>query len=120
MGASNTALSGRQEWVARPSAASSPGATVIATPPEVPLMDLVLSSKDFVLLKQILERYISDLRMEIADTDNSTWRKEMHEDEDRAKQMLARLNAAEPASDDGGEGRQPFAILVEGFVFRLD
>lgn len=83
-------------------------------------MDLVLSSKDFVLLKQILERYISDLRMEIADTDNSTWRKEMHEDEDRAKQMLARLNRAEPASDDGGEGRQPFAILVEGFVLRLD
>lgn len=81
-------------------------------------MDLVLSSKDFVLLKQILERYISNLRMEIADTDNATWRTEMHEDEDRAKQMLARLNAAEPAEEAATE-QEPLAILVEGFTLRL-
>lgn len=82
-------------------------------------MDLVLSSKDFVLLKQILERYISNLRMEIADTDNATWRKEMHEDEDRAKQMLARLEAAQPAGEAAAE-QEPLAILVEGFVLRID
>jgi hypothetical protein len=81
-------------------------------------MDLVLSSKDFVLLKQILERYISNLRMEIADTDNATWRKEIHEDEYRAKQMLARLNAAEPAEEAATE-QEPLAIVVEGFTLRL-
>lgn len=81
-------------------------------------MDLILSSKDFVLLKNILERYISNLRMEIAGTENAAWRKEMHEDEDRAKQMLARLNAAQPA-DEGAEPSQ-FQIMVEGFVLLLD
>jgi hypothetical protein len=82
-------------------------------------VDLTLSSKDFVLLKNILERYVSNLRMEIAGTENATWRKEMHEDEDRAKQMLARLNAAEPAGEEPDSEWEPLAIVVEGFVVRV-
>jgi hypothetical protein len=82
-------------------------------------VELTLSSKDFTLLKNILEGYISDLRMEIADTDKADWRKEMHDDEDRAKQMLARLNAAQPAETAGESGWEPLAILVEGFVIRV-
>ena len=82
-------------------------------------MDLTLSSKDFVLLKSILERYISDLRMEIAGTEKADWRKGMHDDEDRAKQMLARLNAAQPAETAAETGWEPLAIAVEGFVVRV-
>ena len=54
-------------------------------------MDLVLSSKDFVLLKQILERYISDLRMEIADTDNADYREMLKQKERVMKHILAEL-----------------------------
>ncbi len=75
-------------------------------------MDLVLSKDDFVLLKKILETYISDLRMEIAGTDSGDWRKRMHLDEDRAKAMLARLETPQPSEGEGGQ----FQILVEGFV----
>jgi hypothetical protein len=79
-------------------------------------MDLELSKEDFVLLKQILERYVSDLRMEIAGTENADWRKEMHVDEDRAKAMLERLNAAEPREGDAHQ----MQILVRGFVLIAD
>ena len=79
-------------------------------------MELTLSSKDFVLLKQVLERYIPNLRMEIAGTENAEWRKSMHEDEDRAKQILARLEAAQPGEAESDR----FQIHVEGFVLVLD
>lgn len=78
-------------------------------------MDLVLSSEDFVLLKQVLERYISNLRMEIAGTENADWRKEMHADEDRAKAILARLSGPRPAADESAQ----FQILVRGFFVEL-
>jgi len=54
-------------------------------------MNLELTGDDSVLLKRILQRYISDLRMEIAGTENADWRKDMHADEDRAKNLLERL-----------------------------
>ncbi len=78
-------------------------------------MALELAAEDFDLLKRVLERYVSELRMEIADTDNADWRKDMHADEDRAKQLLARL--AEPEASDDAE--EPLHILVRGYVFRL-
>lgn len=79
-------------------------------------MDLELSKEDFVLLKQVLERYISNLRMEIAGTENADWRKDMHVDEDRAKAMLARLESAKPGEANGQEMR----ILVRGWVLVAD
>ena len=76
-------------------------------------MDLELSKEEFTLLKQVLERYVSNLRMEIAGTENADWRKSMHEDEDRAKAILERLNAARPATDGNEDG---FSIFVRGFL----
>lgn len=76
-------------------------------------MDLELSSEDFVLLKQVLERYVSNLRMEIAGTENADWRKQMHADEDRAKALLDRLNSARPAAAGNEDG---FSIFVRGFL----
>ena len=78
-------------------------------------MAIELAQADFELLKRVLERYVSDLRMEIADTENADWRKEMHADEDRAKQLLARL--AEPKADDQAD--EPLQIFVRGFVLQL-
>ena len=79
-------------------------------------MALELSGEDFSLLKRVLERYVSDLRMEIADTNNAGWRKDMHADEDRAKQLLARL--AEPQASDEDDAGQ-LEIVVRGYVIRL-
>jgi hypothetical protein len=78
-------------------------------------MDLTFSAEDFELLKTVLERYVSNLRMEIADTDNLDWRKSMHADEDRAKAILARLEGATPGA--AGSGR--LEILFEGFVLAV-
>lgn len=75
-------------------------------------MDIELSAEDFTLLKRVLERFRSDLRMEIADTDKLEWRKEMHADEDRANAILARLDKAEEAGSDASE----LVIVVRGFV----
>lgn len=75
-------------------------------------MDIELSAEDFTLLKRVLERFRSDLRMEIADTDKLEWRKEMHADEDRANALLARLDKAEEAGSDSSE----LVIVVRGFV----
>lgn len=78
-------------------------------------MDLELSREDFDLLKRILESYISDLRMEIAGTDRLAWREKMHADEDRAKELLARLSEPQASEEDAAY----LQIVVRGFVARL-
>lgn len=80
-------------------------------------MDLELSSEDFVLLKDVLERYVSNLRMEIAGTENADWRKQMHADEDRAKALLQRLNTPQPSA--GNANEDGFSIFVRGFLVRV-
>jgi hypothetical protein len=57
-------------------------------------MDLKLTRDEATLLTSVLERYISDVRGEIAGTENFTWRKELQADEALAKSMLARLKQA--------------------------
>lgn len=74
-------------------------------------MELELSREDFTLLKAVLGRYVSDLRMEIAGTENAGWREEMHTDEDRAKGLLARLDATAEADE-----LEDFRIIVRGFI----
>lgn len=78
-------------------------------------MALELTRDDYELLKQVLERYVSNLRMEIAGTENADWRKAMHADEDRAKAILAQLAGA-PAEDEGGED---LTIVFRGYVVRV-
>lgn len=80
-------------------------------------MALELSSEDFTLLKRVLERYVSDLRMEIAGTENADWRKDMHADEDRAKALLERLSGPQLAA--GNDAPASFGMLVRGYVFEL-
>ena len=61
-------------------------------------MNLELSSDDLALLTRVLERFVSDLRMEIAGTENADWRHAMHADEERIKAILARLGAPAAAA----------------------
>lgn len=75
-------------------------------------MDLELSGDDYELLKQVLQRYVSNLRMEIAGTENAAWRHEMHGDEDRAKHLLERLEQARASPHD----TTAMLITVRGFV----
>ena len=79
-------------------------------------MALELNREDYELLKQVLERYISNLRMEIAGTENADWRKSMHADEDRAKALLARLSDP-PANENDGEG--DLTVVFRGYVVRI-
>jgi hypothetical protein len=59
----------------------------------VAAMELKLDDKEAGLLKTILEQHLSDLRMEIADTEKYDWRNEMKKDEETIKSLIARLGA---------------------------
>lgn len=78
-------------------------------------VDIELSAEDFSLLKRVLERAKSDLRMEIAGTENAGWRKDMHADEDRMTRLIAEFDRASAAEDDAGQ----LLITVRGFVVQL-
>lgn len=54
-------------------------------------MELTLDRDDAALLERILSGYLSDLRMEIAGTDNPTWRRELKAEEGRVRALLEAL-----------------------------
>lgn len=56
-------------------------------------MQLSLDEQEADLLLRILRNYLSDLRYEIADTDNSRFRAGLHEERDRLEGILRRLSA---------------------------
>jgi hypothetical protein len=59
-------------------------------------MQLELTNDEIELVRRILSSYLSDLRMEIADTDNPTYRRQLHEEEDAVRAIIARLGAPVP------------------------
>lgn len=59
------------------------------------MLSLTLSAEERELLQDVLRESISELRMEIADTDSSDYRAMLHRREDLLKQIAARL-AADP------------------------
>ena len=54
-------------------------------------MNFVLANGEPELLLRILHQYLSDLRMEIADTDDYDFRQGLKADEEHIKDMIARL-----------------------------
>lgn len=56
-------------------------------------MELALQPEEVALLRRILSNYLSDLRMEIADTERYDLRQELKRDEEMIKSLLARLAA---------------------------
>ena len=75
-------------------------------------MALELSREEFQLMQQVLARHLSNMRAEIAGTENFQWRKEMQSDEETLKSILERLSQAKPGESDNGD----IHILVRGFV----
>jgi hypothetical protein len=59
-------------------------------------MQLELTNDEIELVRRILGSYLPDLRMEIADTDNPTYRRQLHEEEDAVRAIIARLGAPVP------------------------
>lgn len=57
------------------------------------MSSLSLNEEEHELLIDVLRQTISDLRMEIADTDSHDFRMALHRREDLLKQLLARLVA---------------------------
>jgi hypothetical protein len=59
---------------------------------------LELTSQEATLLAQALETYLSDLRMEIADTDRHEFREELKRQEETLRSLMERLRGGvEPA-----------------------
>lgn len=54
-------------------------------------MPIQLTSKEEEILREILERYLPNLRIEVANTDDREYRKHLKEKEAFMKEMLARL-----------------------------
>ncbi|OGT25306.1 MAG: hypothetical protein A2Z17_04430 [Gammaproteobacteria bacterium RBG_16_66_13] len=57
-------------------------------------MKLSMRSEEAILLKQILERFLSNLRMEIADTESYDLRQELKRVEETVKALISRLKEA--------------------------
>ncbi|MHB1162895.1 MAG: hypothetical protein ACYC3V_21555 [Chloroflexota bacterium] len=54
-------------------------------------MELVLQPEEAQLLREVLSAYLSDLRMEISNTDRQEWREQMKEREAAIKEIIVRL-----------------------------
>lgn len=54
-------------------------------------MELTLRPEEATLLRQILTNYLSDLRMEISNTDSYELRQTLHRDENTIKEIISRL-----------------------------
>ncbi len=52
---------------------------------------LNLTQKEVLVLKNVLEEYLSDLRMEVADTDKQDFRDSLKEEEETIKEILGTL-----------------------------
>jgi hypothetical protein len=56
---------------------------------------LNLTQKEVSVLKNVLDEYLSDLRMEVADTDKQDFRNSLKEEEETIKEILGTLSRME-------------------------
>ena len=54
-----------------------------------------ITEEEFTMLVDILERYLADLRYEIADTDSSKFKEGLRHEQSQIVDMLARVRRAE-------------------------
>jgi len=57
-------------------------------------MEVMLKPNELELVKRILTNYLSDLRMEIADTEDFNLRQDLKADEETIKGVIARIEEA--------------------------
>ena len=57
-------------------------------------MDVELNQEESAAIQRALEVYLSDLRMEIVDTDNATFKRELREERETLVRAMSKLAAA--------------------------
>ena len=67
-------------------------------------MDVSLTEAESVAVQRALRSYLSDLRMEIADTDNPQYRRDLREERAALENALTKLDGT-VASDDTSGGQ---------------
>lgn len=60
--------------------------------------NLELTAEEALLLKEILQSDLGDLRMEIADTDLQSFRDKLSSNEELIKRIIERLEKMDPAA----------------------
>lgn len=60
--------------------------------------NLELTPDEALLLKEILQSHLGDLRMEIADTDLQSFRDKLRSNEELIKRIIDRLGKMDPAA----------------------
>ena len=55
------------------------------------MSDVSLNEEELIVLRDVLESYLSDLRMEVADTDNYDFRQELKQKEKCLKGILQKI-----------------------------
>jgi hypothetical protein len=63
-------------------------------------MDVSLSVAESAAVRKALESYLRDLRMEIVDTDNPEYKRELREERGLLESTLGRLGAAADAASE--------------------
>jgi hypothetical protein len=58
------------------------------------MYSLTLNQEEHDLLAEVLQETISELRMEIADTDSHDYRAQLHKREDMLKALASRISTA--------------------------
>ncbi len=56
-------------------------------------MTVDMSQEEIALVLQVLQNYLGDLRMEIADTDRSDFKETLHQREDSINHIIQKLSA---------------------------
>lgn len=59
---------------------------------EIKMAELLLTDEEEIMLKEILVSFLSDLRMEVADTDSKKYREELKKQEVFLKEIINRLS----------------------------
>jgi hypothetical protein len=68
-------------------------------------MDVQLSAEESAALRKALHTYLSDLRMEIVDTDNHEYKRDLRAERQVLESTLAKLDTAAGAGARDDEGR---------------
>ena len=75
-------------------------------------MDVQLTAEESTALQQALRSYCSDLRMEIVDTDNAGYKRELRHEREVLESALAKLDgAAARSADRDAEGRVQIRMI---------
>jgi hypothetical protein len=75
-------------------------------------MEIELTSTETQALQQALRSYLSDLRMEIVDTDDPGYKRGLRDERAALEAVLAKLFDAAAAGDGDPEGRSVVRIVA--------